>query len=85
MADKIGGVVITRTGGIMAGASVSVTDHATGAPVALYSDIGLTSPRGNPTATNSRGKWHAYVPAGIYDVRAFNDVDEDIDEYVQVS
>ncbi len=84
MADKIGGVAIDFSGNVLEGASVEVTDNGTGTLSSLYSDIGLTNAIANPLTTNGRGKWSAFAATGIYDVRVYTDVDEDIDTYVSV-
>ena len=60
---------------------VYVTDNATGLPVSLYNEIGLTTSRANPLTVDARGKWWGYLATGIYNVRAEKNGDVDVDEY----
>ncbi len=84
MAGIIRGIVIDQHGSPVAGATVTITDHVTGALIDLYADILLTTPTANPLTASQRGKWSAYVANGRYDVKAESGRFEDFDAYFRV-
>lgn len=63
---KLQGTVTDQYGNVVAGASVAIRDHDTGAPAQLLADDGITT-LANPLTTNAAGHWEAVVATGEYD------------------
>jgi hypothetical protein len=59
--------VAGRSGRVIAGATVTVTNSATGAPAALYSDNGVTR-KLNPVVTDVNGYFDFYAADGRYNI-----------------
>jgi hypothetical protein len=60
-------VILDRSGNVVIGAQITVTNHLTGAVQATYSDVDGLSPN-NVILTNTLGTFSFYIATGRYDI-----------------